>query len=64
VEVWTLSQVAEKRLNFCERKVLRKIYRPTLVNGQWRKRYKNEIYNLYKEKEMEIARNIGLRRFQ
>ena len=32
-----------------DRKVLRKTYGPGLANGQWRNKYKNEIYHLYKE---------------
>jgi hypothetical protein len=55
-----LSQIAEKMLNECERKVLRKIYGRLLVNGQWRNRYNHEICNLYQE--MELAKNISLRR--
>jgi len=33
-------------LNAFERKVLRKIYGPVLVNEQWHKRYNHEIYSL------------------
>jgi hypothetical protein len=44
------------------RKALRKIYGPVLANGQWRNRYKNEVYNLFKG--MDVTRNIRLRRFQ
>jgi hypothetical protein len=33
-----------------------------LANGLWRNRYKNEIYNLYKE--MELARNLRFRRLR
>jgi hypothetical protein len=54
--MWTLQHIAETTLNATERKVLRKIYGPGLAKGQWRKRYMNEIYNLYKE--MELIRNI------
>jgi len=55
-------QTAEKVLNAFERKGLRKICAAVLVNGQWRNRYKNESYTLYKE--MELARNIRWRRLQ
>jgi hypothetical protein len=48
--------------NAFERKVIRKVYGPELVNGQWRNRYNNEIYNLCKE--LELTRNIRLRRLQ
>jgi len=37
-------QIAEKMLNVFDRKVLRKIYGPVLVNGQWQNRYNHEIY--------------------
>ena len=51
----TGPEIAEKMLNAFDRKVLRKIYGPVLVNGQWRNRYNHEIYNLYKE--IELTRN-------
>jgi hypothetical protein len=47
-------------LNEFERKILRKIYGRVLVKGQWRNRYIHDICNLYKE--LELARNISLRR--
>ena len=49
-------------LNAFQRKVLRKIYGPVLANGQWRNPFNNDIYNYYKE--MELTRNIRLRRLQ
>jgi hypothetical protein len=49
-------------LDVSERKVLRKIYEPLLVNGQWRNRYNHEIYKLHRENE--LPRNIRLRRDQ
>jgi hypothetical protein len=52
-------QPAEKIRNAFERKVVRIIYGPVLVNGQWQNRHNHEIYNLYKD--MEIARNVRLR---
>ena len=61
-EVWTLSETAEKMLNAFERKVLRKIYGPLLVNGQLQNKYNHEIHKLYKE--MELTRNIRLRKLQ
>jgi hypothetical protein len=36
-----------KLLNALEREVLRKIYGPLLVNGQWRNGYDGEICKLY-----------------
>jgi len=55
-------QTAEKVLNEFERKVLRKIQGCVLINGHWQKTYNQEIYKLYKE--MELTRNIRLRRLQ
>jgi hypothetical protein len=46
--------------NEFERKVLRKIYGRVLVKGQWRNRCNHKICNLYKE--MELTRNMSLRR--
>jgi hypothetical protein len=37
-QTWTLSQTAEKMLNACEGKVLRKLCGPVLGNGQWQSR--------------------------
>jgi hypothetical protein len=48
----TRLQIAKKMLNAFDRKVLRKIYGPVLVNGQWQNRYNHKIYNLYKEMEL------------
>jgi hypothetical protein len=61
-EAWTLSQTEEKMFDAFNGKVLRKIYGPEWVNGQWRNRYNHEIRNLYKE--VELTRNIRLRRVQ
>ena len=58
--MWTLSQTAEKMPSAFDRKVLRKICGLVLVNGQWQKRYKHDIYKL--KREMEQTRNIKLRR--
>jgi hypothetical protein len=64
--VWQqgVETVAECRkvLNAFERRALRKIYGPVLVNGQWQNMYYQNIYKLYKE--IEPTRNIRLRRLQ
>jgi hypothetical protein len=57
-----VDAVCRKILNAFERKVLRKICGPVLVSGQWRNKYKHESYKFYKE--MELVRNIKLRRLQ
>jgi len=61
-EAWTLSQTAEKVLNASERKALRKMYGPVLVNGQRHNRYNHEICKLYKE--TELTKNIRFSRLQ
>jgi hypothetical protein len=57
-----MPQTAEKILKAFERKVLRKIYGPVMVNGQWLNKHNHEIYTVYKE--IELTRNIRLRRLQ
>ena len=61
-EAWTLSQIADKMLKASERKFLEKIYGFVLAKRQWRKGYNNRICNFYKE--MELTRNIRLRKLQ
>ena len=39
----------ENKFNIFERKVLRRIIGPIQENGQWRKRYNNELYEIYGE---------------
>jgi hypothetical protein len=61
-KLWRRLQTAEEVLNESERKVLRRIQGCMLINGHWRNIYNQEIYKLYKE--MELTRNIRLRRLQ
>jgi len=44
------------------KKVIRKIYGPVLINGQWKNRYNHEIFKLYKE--MALTMNFRYRRHQ
>jgi hypothetical protein len=50
----------KRKKNIFERKTLRKIYGPSCVNGVWRIKYNDELYNIYKEpsivKMIKIAR--------
>jgi hypothetical protein len=59
-ENWTLTKTEEEKLNIFERKILRKIYGPSCVNGVWRMKYNDELYNIYKQlsivKMIKIAR--------
>jgi hypothetical protein len=48
-ESWTLTKKEEEELNIFERKLLRKIYGPSCVNGIWRIKYNDKLYNIYKE---------------
>jgi hypothetical protein len=47
-ETWVLSKSDEASLGVFERKILRAIFGPTNDNGEWRIRYNNELYTLYK----------------
>jgi hypothetical protein len=48
-ETWVLSKSDENILGVFERKILRAIFGPTNENGEWRIKYNNELYTLYKE---------------
>jgi hypothetical protein len=51
-ETWVLSKSDENILGVFERKILRAIFGPTNENGEWRIKYNNEIYTLYKESDI------------
>jgi hypothetical protein len=50
-ETWVLSKSDEAILGVFERKILRAIFVPTNDNGEWRIKYNNELYALYKESD-------------
>ena len=50
-ETWVLSKTDEASLGVFERKILRAIFGPTNDNGEWRIRYNNELFTLYKEND-------------
>jgi hypothetical protein len=50
-ETWVLSKSDENTLGVFERTILRAIFGPTNENGEWRIKYNNEIYSLYKESD-------------
>ena len=54
--------MSEQMLNTFERKILRRIYGPTLEGGCWRPRCNNELYGLYKE--LNIVEDIKIRRLE
>ena len=49
VESWTLSESDKNMLGIFERKVLRMIFGPVCVGNEWRIRYNQELYQLYKD---------------
>jgi predicted AlkP superfamily phosphohydrolase/phosphomutase len=59
---WTLTKKEEEELNIFVRKILRKIYSPSCVNGIWRIIYSDELYNIYKEPS--IMKMIKITRFK
>ena len=52
-EAWTLKKVEQGMLNVFERKVLR----PVNINGEWRIRFNDELYSIYKD--ATIVRKIS-----
>jgi hypothetical protein len=61
-ETWTLTNKNEKMLMSWERKILRKIYRPTKENGQWRIKTNSELMTKYKSQD--IVTVIKIRRLE
>jgi hypothetical protein len=51
-ETWVLSKCDENILKVFERKILRAIFGPTNEHGEWRIKYNNELYTLYKESDI------------
>ena len=46
-ESWELTSVDCERLLVFERRVLRTIFGPVIINEEWRSRYNDELYTLY-----------------
>jgi len=51
-ETRVLSKCDEDVLGVSERKILRAIFGPTDDNGEWRTKYNNELYTLYRESDI------------
>ena len=51
-ETWVVSKSDEAILGVFEIKILRAIFGPTNDNGEWRIKYNNELYTLYKERDI------------
>lgn len=48
-ETWVMTKKSEELLNMWERKILRKIFGPVCLNGEWRIRTNDEVYRLYED---------------
>jgi hypothetical protein len=51
-ETWVLPKSDEARLGVFERNILRAVFRPTNDNRQWRIKYNDELYTLYKDSDI------------
>ena len=60
--MWTLTDSDERTLDIFERKVLRTIYGPVCVDGEWRTRYNHELYSLYKDDQ--VTKKIRVQRLR
>lgn len=61
-EYWTLTKADEEALLRFEKKILRKIYGPTYEEGEWRRRYNQELYEIYNE--VNVVKFISLSRLR
>ena len=59
-ETWVLSKSDEAILGVFERKILRVIFGRTNDNGEWRIKYNNELYTLYKQSDIVTYIKINL----
>jgi hypothetical protein len=58
-ETWVVSKCNENILKVFERKILTAIFGPTNEHGEWRIKYNNELYALYKESEIVTHTKIN-----
>jgi hypothetical protein len=63
-ETGVLSKFDENVLGVFERKMLRSIFEPTNENGEWRIKYNNALYTLYKESATVTYIKINRLRWQ
>lgn len=61
-EAWVLAKADEAVLGVFERKILRKIYGPICVDGEYRCRMNNELYELFTD--IDIVKRIKLQRLR
>lgn len=55
---WALSRTNEKSSDVFERKIFCRMCGLIEDAGQWRSRYNNELYNLFKETKLSIIMKI------
>ena len=61
-EAWTLTDSDERMLDIFKMKVLRTIYGPVCVDGEWRLRYNHELYSMYKDDQ--VTKKIRVQRLR
>ena len=61
-ETWTLTRESENALGVFERKILRQIFGAVNIDGEWRRRYNSELYQLYRD--VDIVKKLKVRRLQ
>ena len=59
-EAWTLSSDEQHKLSVFERKVLRIIFGAICINGVWRSRFNDELYDIYND--VPVVRRIKTQR--
>ena len=61
-EAWTLSKADEAALGCFERKILRVIFGPVCIDGEWRRRFNDELYGLFSD--IDLARRVKIQRLR
>lgn len=61
-EAWTLTKADEYALGCFEGKILRLIYGPVCIDGEWRRRFNQELYELYND--ADLVKRIKVQRLR
>lgn len=61
-ECWTLAKIEEESLLRFERKILRMIFGAVKLDNVWRRRYNDELYEIYKD--INVVRFIKIARLR
>ena len=61
-EAWVIAKADEAVLGMFERKILRKIYVPICVEGEYRCRMNQELYEVYVD--IDIVKRITIQRLR